>query len=155
MFSTLSTIPQSGFEQRHFKMRISEIKHTTPALELKKASPTGGSQGEVGQAPVERSPGNDDSNREIRNAPELPADPALMDLQPLRVHNDFSAKYRRAELALEGTIYRLAKLQSALLEGAQDCEGSIALPENTHLQQTADRMAMLAHIESVRFKKSI
>jgi hypothetical protein len=136
-------------------MRISGINYSSPAQELNQAKRAKESQGEAVHGPVEKPTDPGDSKKEIKSAPELPADPALMDLQPLRVHNDFSAKYRRAELAVEGTIYRLAKLQSALLDGAQDSEGSVALPENTHLQQTADRMAMLAHIESVKFKKSI
>jgi hypothetical protein len=134
-------------------MRISEIRHTTPALELKKAKPAGGSQEEVVRAPVEKSPSGGDSNRQIKNAPELPADPALLDLQPLGVRSDFSAKYRRAEIAIEGTIYRLTRFQSALQEPGGDSDGVAALPDNIHLQQTADRLAMLAHIESVKYRK--
>jgi hypothetical protein len=135
------------------RMKISEIKHYTPALELRKAKPAGGSQDEVVRPPAEKVAETGESNRETKSAPELPSDPSLTDLQPFGVRNDFSAQYRRAELALEGTIYRLAKMQSALQDSAGDSEGVTALPGNIHLQQTADKLSMLAHIESVKFRK--
>jgi hypothetical protein len=134
-------------------MKISEIKHYAPALELRKAKPAGGSQDEAISTLVEKTTETGKSNREAKSATELPADPSLMDLQPFGVHNDFSAQYRRAELAVEGTIYRLAKMQSALQDSAGDSEGATALPGNIHLQQTADKLATLAHIESVKFRK--
>jgi len=134
-------------------MKISNVSYYTPTLEPRKEKSAAASQDELIPAPAEKTAEIGESNQEIKSARELPADPSLMDLQPFGVHNDFSAKFRRAELAVEGTIYRLAKLQSALRDSKGDSEGVTALPGNNNLQQTADELAALAHIESVKFRK--
>lgn len=134
-------------------MKISEIKGYVPASELRTAKPAGGSQqGEVTPLSAERTLETAESEREVKEAREPSAMPPLMDFQLDGVRNDFSGKYRRAALALEGTIYRLEQSQLALVNSSDDAEGAIALPENSNLQQTANGLAMLAHFESVKFK---
>lgn len=134
-------------------MKISESKHYAPALELRAAKPAAGAQDPPAPVLADKTDGTGESDRETKGAPEPMAAPPLMDFQLAGVRNDFSSKYHRAALALEGSIYRLAQSQSALLNSSEEPGELIALPENSNLQQTADGLAMLAHLESVKFKE--
>jgi hypothetical protein len=133
-------------------MKISAIEHCAPILGPTKAKPAGRSQDEAARIPAVETREAGEPSGEIKNAEEPAAALPIADFQPSGVHNDFSAKYRRAELALEGTIYRLAKQQLALQDSGEDAGGVTDLPSNANLQQTADQLAMLAHIESVSFR---
>lgn len=134
-------------------MKISAVKDYAAALELRKEEPAGGSQNAVICAPAEETTETGEPDQAIKSATEPAAVPPLMDFQLSGVRNDFSSKYRRAELALEGTIYRLTQTQSALLNSSEEPGELVALPGNSNLQQTADHLAALAHAESVKFKK--
>lgn len=135
-------------------MKISEIKDSDPAMGLRSAKPARGSQEEVTRVPAEGRVETGEPDGTSNNAAEPAATPPLLDFQPSGVRNDFSSKYRRAALALEGAIYRVEQSQVVLLSSGEASDGVIALPENSNLQQTADGLAMLAHIESVKFRNS-
>jgi hypothetical protein len=134
-------------------MKIPEIRQNIPTLERKRAEPAGGSKTEVPRLPANDTEEIDKPGPTTKSAMEPAAVPPLIDFQPSGVRNDFSAKYRRAEMAIEGTIYRLAQMQLALQDPGGDSEGVIAAPGNNLLQHSADELAALAHIESVKFRK--
>lgn len=134
-------------------MKIQEVSHPIPGTAPREARRAGVSQGMENLAPAEESVGPAGFRSEIKAATEPIAAAPLLDFPPQGVRNDFSGKYRRAQLAVEGAIYRLKQSQLALQTEGGESEGVTSLPENCNLQQTADEFAMLAHIESVRFRR--
>jgi hypothetical protein len=153
------------------KMRIPEIRQGNSGLEVKTEKPGDGSPNEFSRLLSEESGKIDASATEVKSGTELEALTSLVKIGLAGVQNDFSEDYRKTELAVEGTISRLEKLQLALQEpkeglkkveaaigdlstGAEELQQNVvSLPENHPLRQMADELAVLAHVESVKYRR--
>jgi len=153
------------------KMRIPEIRQGNSGSEVKTEKPGDVSPKGFSRILSEESGKIDASAPEVKSGTELEALTSLVKIGLAGVQNDFSEDYRQAELAVEGTISRLEKLQLALQDpngslknveaaigdlstGAEELQQNVvSLPENHFLRQTADELAVLAHVESVKFQR--
>jgi hypothetical protein len=152
-------------------MKISEIKESKSGMELRSTKPAEESADMFARLLAEESGKIGESTGATKSCAELAAVPPLVDIKLSGVQNDFSDKYHQAALAIEGTIDRLEKLQSALQDpkgglkniaaavdnlsiGAGELQQSVAtLPANHLLRQMADELNVLAHVEEVKFKR--
>ena len=153
------------------RMKILEINQCNPGSELKRTKPADRSPGEFTRLLTEESEKMGETIREVRSGMEPVALPSVMDFRSAGVGRDFSEEYRRAELGVERTINRLADLQSALQDpkgglkavdaaigdlsaSAGEMQESVAgLPENHLLRQIADELSILAHVESIKYRR--
>jgi len=152
-------------------MKISEIKQCNLGSEPKKTKPTDTPPGEFTRLLEEESEKMGETVREVRSGMEPVALPSVMDFRPAAVQRHFSEEYRKAELAVEGTINRLEKLQLALQDskgGLKTVAASIGdlsasagelqesvtgLPADHPLRQMADELSVLAHVESIKHRR--
>ena len=152
-------------------MKITEIKQCNTGLELQKAKPADGSPSEFNRLLAEESGKVGEAAKAVEGGTELGALPPLVRFQLSPVQNDFSDEYQKAELAVEGAIYRLEQLQMALQDshgglknvasaigdlctGAEGLQKSVAsLPESHFLRQMADELSVMAHVESVKYRR--
>lgn len=152
-------------------MKISEIKQATIDQELQKAKPTEDAPAEFGRLLAEEAGKITGTAGALNSGTELEALSSVVPFQLTPVLNDFSNEYNQAELAVEGAISRMEQLQLALQDptgglkqvaaavddltaGAEEVQESVAsLPENHQLRQMADELAVLAHVESVKFRR--
>jgi hypothetical protein len=152
-------------------MKITEIKQCNSGLELQKAKLADGSPSEFNRLLAEESGKVGEAARAVDGGTELGALSPLARFHLSPVQNDFSDQYQKAELAVEGAIYRLEQLQMALQDpqgglknvasaigdlctGAEGLQQSVAsLPEGHFLRQMADELAVMAHVESVKYRR--
>lgn len=152
-------------------MKISEVQRGTVGQEVQKAKPARETPAEFGRLLAEEAGKITGAAGEISRGPELGTLSSAMPLQLVSVRNDFSNEYRQASLAVEGAIYRMEQLQAALQDpggglkqvgaaiddlaaGAQALGQSVAsLPENHQLRQLADELAVLSHVETVKYRR--
>jgi len=153
------------------RMKISEIKQCDASLELRKEKLSKESSCAFDRLLAEESEKIGEASGALRGGTELGAllSTARFSLSP--VQNDFSNEYQQAELAVEGAIYRLEQLQAALQDSsgglknvasaigdlcasAEGLQQSVAsLPETHLLRQMADELAVMAHVESVKYRR--
>lgn len=152
-------------------MKISEINQGNPGCEPRKTKPSDGASSEFTRFLAEESEKMGETISEVRNGMEPVALPSAMDFRPAAVRSDFSEEYRKAELAVEGTINQLEKLQLALedpKEGLRAVAASIGdlsasaeelqerttgLPADHPLRPMADELSVLAHVEAIKFRR--
>jgi hypothetical protein len=152
-------------------MKISEIKQYNSCAELSNAKPASGFRDEFTRVLAEESDKIGESPGEVQSGTDPAALFSLGDVTLVPVKNDFSDLYRQAESSIEGTICRLEKLQGALLDprgslesietavghlstGAAELQQRVAvLPDNHLLRQMADELAVLANVESAKFRR--
>jgi hypothetical protein len=152
-------------------MKISEVKQFNSCAEISNAKPASGFRDEFTRVLAEESDKIGEATGEIQSGTGAAALPSLVDLTFVPVKNDFSDLYRQAESSIEGTICRLEKLQSALLDPKGSLEGiataignlstggeelqhcAASLPSNHPLRQLADELAVLGQVESAKFRR--
>lgn len=152
-------------------MKISEITQGTLGQQVQKAKPNETVPMEFDRLLTEEAGKIMAEAAEAEPGTELDALSSVMPFQLTPALNDFSDEYQKAELAVEGAIYRMEKLQVALQDpagglknveaaiddltaGAEELQQSVAsLPENHQLRQMADELAVLAHVESVKYRR--
>lgn len=152
-------------------MKISQINQGAVDQELQKTKPTGDGPMAFDRLLAEEAGKIGGTTGETNRGAELEALSAVVPFQLESVLNDFSDEYQEAELAVEGAIERMEKLQMALQDpsgslksvaaavdeltaGAEELHQSVAsLPENHQLRQIADELAVLAHVESVKYRR--
>jgi hypothetical protein len=152
-------------------MKISEITQCKVGQELQKAKAAEDAPTEFNRLLAEEAAKTEGTTGETNRGTPLAALASVTPFHLGPVLNDFSDDYRKAELAVEGTINRMEKLQSALQDstgslkqvqaavtelvaGAEDLQQSVvALPENHQLRQMADELTVLAHVESVKYRR--
>lgn len=152
-------------------MKIPEIKQFDSCAELNKTKGAVEFRDEFTRVLAEESGKIGGSTGEVQGGVGPEALPALAAVTLVPVKNDFSDVYRQAELSIEGTICRLERLQEALLDpkgslkgiaaaigdlsaGGEELRQSVAnLPPNHLLRQMADEMAVLAQVESAKFRR--
>lgn len=153
-------------------MKITDIKQCNTGLELQKAKAAEGSPSEFNRLLAEESEKiGGEATKAIDGSLELEVLPPVVDFSLSPVQNDFSGVYQQAELAVEGAIYRLEQLQMALQApggglknvgaaiddlstGAEGLQQTVAsLPETHLLRQLADELSVMAHVESVKYRR--
>lgn len=154
-------------------MKISEITQGTIGQQEQKTKATETVPTEFDRLLIE------EAGKIMAETAQVQAEPgtelgALSSVVPFQLHpmlNDFSDEYQQAELAVEGALQRMERLQLALQDptgtlrsvgaavddlraGAEELQQSVAsLPENHQLRQMADELAVLAHVESVKYRR--
>lgn len=152
-------------------MKINEIKQCSIGQELPKTKAAEGGPGEFNRVLAEESEKMGDAAKSVEGGAELDALLPVMRFSLAAVRNDFSDVYQQAELAVEGAIYRLEQLQMALqhpggglrnvgvaiddlCSGAEGLQQSVASLPHTHLlRQMADELSVLAHVETVKYRR--
>jgi hypothetical protein len=153
------------------RMKISEINQCNPGSEPRKTKPPDGASSEFTRLLAEETERMGQTISEVRSGIEPLAIPSVIDFRPAALQSEFSEEYRRAELAVEGTINQLEKLQLALedpKEGLETVAASIGdlsasagalqeratvLPADHPLRQMADELSVLAHVESIKYRR--
>jgi hypothetical protein len=152
-------------------MKISEIKHCGTDSELKKTKQAEGTPGEFTRLLAEESEKMGETVGGVGSGMQPVSIASVGDYLPLGVGRGYSDEYHRAEFGVEGTINRLEKLQLALQDskgglksvesaigdlavGAGELQESVAsLPEKHLLRQMADELSILAHVESIKYRR--
>ena len=152
-------------------MKITEIKQCNNGLELQKAKAAERSPSEFNRLLAAESEKIGGTSKAVEGGTELAGLPPVMGFSLSPVQNDFSDTYQQAELAVEGAIYRLEQLQMALQApsgglknvgaaiddlcvGAEGLQQTVAsLPETHLLRQLADELSVMAHVESVKYRR--
>jgi hypothetical protein len=152
-------------------MKISEIKQCDLGQELQQAKPSESASAEFNRLLAEETGKLSETAGAVGGGTQLGALSSVMPFQLAPVLNDFSDDYQQAELAVEGAIYRIESLQSALQNpgaglrsvgaaidgltaGVGELQQKVAcLPENHLLRQMADELAVMAHVESVKYRR--
>jgi hypothetical protein len=152
-------------------MKISEIKQCDIGRELQQTKPNESASAEFNRLLTEETGKLAEAAGPIGGVAQLGALTSVTPFQLAPVLNDFSDYYQQAELAVEGAIYRMESLQSALQNpgtglksvgaAVDDLTAEVGelqqkvacLPENHLLRQMADELAVLAHVESVKYRR--
>jgi hypothetical protein len=152
-------------------MKISEIKSCIAGSELKKAKPAEGSPGEFSRLLAEESGKTGEAIGGVGSGMEPVALPSAGSFLPAGLGKDFSGGYLKVDRDLEGCINRLEKLQLALQNPKGDLKSieaaindlnvsavglqeSVAdLPEKHLLRRMADELSILAHVESIKYRR--
>jgi hypothetical protein len=156
---------------RGMRMKISEINQCNPGCEPRKTKSSDGAASEFTRLLAEESEKVGETVSEVRSGMEPVALPSVLNFQPGAVQGNFSGEHREVELAVEGTINQLEKLQLALenpQEGLKTVAASIddlsasaeklqeratSLSADDPLRQMADELSVLVHVESIKYRR--
>jgi hypothetical protein len=152
-------------------MKISQIKPCSTDSDLKKTKQIEETPGDFTRLLAEESEKMFKTTESLGGGMQPVSLPSVGNYLPLGVERGFSDEYHRVALDVEGTINRLETLQFALqdpkggMKSVKAAIGDLAasagelqesvtgLPETHPLRRIAEELSILAHVESIKYKR--